>query len=346
MVGRIQRKDSSGTDGKEKKPIKRKRAAPVVSSTGVTVTECYCRKCMKMKKSGEFMKATDSIDSNGFMSICKDCISELYVRIYSTEHTIERALLRVCRMINLKYSEAAITTTLSHLNTQGKDPGDPSVVGIYKSKLIATQKTEMSKRDMTDDFTFREPSKTIITDENSIENSGEDEEFIIYLKRFWGEQLTNEQYAFLESELDRYKKTHKCGNASEESLLRQICFAELDIRECRQEGKSPDGAITRLQQLMKTASIDPAKAAIAGAGKSQETFSDFIATIEQNEPADYYKDKKLFKDFDNIEWYFKKYVTRPLKNFITQSRDFNVEQDDSDSEDDFENITSLGEDSE
>jgi hypothetical protein len=39
-------------------------------------------------------------------------------------------------------------------------------------------------------------------------------------------------------------------------------------------------------------------------------------------------------------------VTRPLKNFITQSRDFNVEQDDSDSEDDFENITSLGEDSE
>ncbi len=53
-----------------------------------------------------------------------------------------------------------------------------------------------------------------------------------------------------------------------------------------------------------------------------------MKVIEENEPASYYEDKKLFKDFDDIDFYFKKYVTRPLKNFVTQSRDFNVDTED------------------
>jgi len=35
--------------------------------------------------------------------------------------------------------------------------------------------------------------------------------------------------------------------------------------------------------------------------------------------------KGTFKDFDNIEFYFEKFITRPLKNFVMGSRDFNVE---------------------
>jgi hypothetical protein len=98
------------------------------------------------------------------------------------------------------------------------------------------------------------------------------------------------------------------------------------------EGKSTSGLVKEKQDLMKTASVDPAKTALAGSGRSQDTFSAFIKTIEENEPADYYKDKEMFKDFDNIDWYFRKYVTRPLKNFITQSRDFSVEVDDEENE--------------
>jgi len=93
-------------------------------------------------------------------------------------------------------------------------------------------------------------------------------------------------------------------------------------------GKSGDAsAIKRLQDLMKTASVDPGKASLANSGKAKETFSSFVKVIEENEPASYYEDKKLFKDFDDIDFYFKKYVTRPLKNFVTQSRDFNVESE-------------------
>ena len=98
---------------------------------------------------------------------------------------------------------------------------------------------------------------------------------------------------------------------------------------------------------MKTAAIDPNKANASGQGKGKESFSAFIKMIEETEPADFYKDKGLFKDFDNVEFYFEKYVTRPLKNFIMGSRDFNVEAEkEFDDEDDTFDINNIGLDDE
>ena len=82
--------------------------------------------------------------------------------------------------------------------------------------------------------------------------------------------------------------------------------------------------VKELQDLMKTASLDPAKASAINSGKSQDTFGGIVKLIEEAEPAEHYKDKELFKDYDNIVLYFYNYVTRPLKNFITGSRDFSL----------------------
>ena len=45
--------------------------------------------------------------------------------------------------------------------------------------------------------------------------------------------------------------------------------------------------------------------------------------IEQTTPAEYYKDQTLFKDFDGLGEYFKRMITRPIKNIIfgTDERD-------------------------
>jgi hypothetical protein len=337
-------KDEKPKKATKSKQITRKK---VTSITGLQISENWCRKCMKMLPVSKFYSCTTpELDSSGFLSICKDCINEMYLKHYDVEKSVDKTILKLCRLLNTKYDMNAVESTKAQINTYAEKGQEFSnVFGVYKGKLYQTQSSEIGKREV-EDLSFHEPVRTAITDDNSIDNSDEDAEFVIYLKRFWGEGLTYDQYEFLESELDRYKKTHKCDTATEESLLRQICFAELDIRENRTSSVSPDSAITRLQQLMKTASVDPAKAALAGSGKSQETFSGIISIIEQNEPADYYKDKKLFQNFDNIDWYFKKYVTRPLKNFITQSRDFNVEQDDDEGEDEFDNIIASNEDGE
>lgn len=299
---------------------------PVTTTTGVTITEVYCRKCMKYKKPVEFWEATDRfLDTNGKMSVCIDCCNEIHNVIFESDKDLTKSLLKACRILNVRYDAVALQATkemITSIIAKGADT--TKVFGLYKSKLFRKVNVRIDEKDFSEDFTFVEPPNLLV--EKPMQD--DDYEDAIDLKMFWGTNFEKEDYDWLEFELADWKKTHKCDTKAEETLLKEIVYKEWEIKKERAEGRDPSAKVKQLQELMKTASVDPAKTAAAGSGKSQDTFSAFIKTIESNEPAEYYKDKKLFQDFDNIDFYFKKYVTRPLKNFITQSRDFNVERED------------------
>jgi hypothetical protein len=316
-------------------PRKRKTNIDVsIPKIATGLTSCYCRKCQKNRNAKDFYEATDTfLDTNNKMSICRFCIRDIYESFYVKKKDIYDAIYQVCKIINVRYDSGKVDVTEKHIKTSEENGRlVEQVFGLYLSKL---KMTEFGSKDTSsEDFTFQDVIKH---DSERLDANLYADGVVYELEQFWGKKLTQEQYQYLEDEMARYKRTHKCDTAAEESLLRQICFAELDIRESREEGKSSSGSVETLQKLMKTASVDPAKTAIAGAGKSQDTFSSFIKMIEENEPADYYKDKDLFKDYDNIgPKYFEKYITRPLKNFVTQSRDFNIDEADDDIDDDID----------
>lgn len=285
----------------------------------------YCRKCQETKDETRFYKATDSlIDSNGFMSVCKTCCTDIYNAFFLEEKDISRTILRVCRILNIRYDTDAVDSTIQQVATYSeKGAVSDNIFGMYKSKLISVQKTRIGERGNTSDYTFEEPS--VLPPSVKLEG---DEKEIESLEQFWGIGFDYEDYSFLEKELSEWKKTSKCDTKAEESLLKEICHKQLDIRKKRLSGGVTGNLVKELQDLMKTAAVDPSKVSASQTGKSFDTFSNFIKVIEQNEPADYYKDKKLFADYDNIGFYFEKYVTRPLRNFVTLSRDFNVSDDD------------------
>lgn len=170
-------------------------------------------------------------------------------------------------------------------------------------------------------------SARIITPEEK-ESLGEGHEEILdsYIKE-WGKGFTLEQYEYLEYELNNCKKTLKCDTWSEDTLLKEICIKKLEIRDKRERKEDTKDDIKELQGLMKTCAVDPAKTSLANSSKALDAFGVWIKDIEEKSPAEWYKDKKKFKDIDGIDDYLKKYVTRPIKNFITGSRDFNVDKD-------------------
>lgn len=298
------------------------------SLDGEKITTCYCRRCMETKSPSHFLTATDTmLDRNGYMSICSECIDDLFDKIFATEHDVSKTILKLCRMLNVVFLEGAVQATIAHLTKEYDKNGKfEHVFGWYKSKV-----SSLSKINPVGTLTFSEP--LIIVSDNPVQNE-DDIEGMDYLKQFWGEGLELEDYIYLERELDDWKKTHKSTTKAEVTLLKELCFKELEIRKARATGQPVNDSLKQLQELMKTASVDPSKTNIANSGKSQDTFSSFIKIIEENEPADYYKDQKMFADYDNIGWYFEKYVTRPLKNFVTGSRDFDVSEESIDDEDD------------
>lgn len=321
--------------------VSRRKKQTVTSSTGIEIDKIFCRKCMKNLKPTEFFTAVDKdLDSNGFFSICKRCCDELYSGYYRIEHDVARAILQSCRKLNIKFDEASVESTVAQLKTYAdKGRQTDSVLGIYKGKLIANSKNNMSDKSSSIDLTFVEPS-VVLPPAHPLDDS----KTSFDLQQYWGDNYNFDDYQYLEREMSEWRKTHRCDTKAEETLLKEICHKSLEIRRQRLKngGGSTATLVKELQDLMKTASVDPSKTSSIGAGKSQETFSAFIKIIEENEPADFYKDKELFKDVDNIDWYFKKYLTRPLKNFITQSRDFNVEEDDEES--DFDSLEELTKD--
>lgn len=308
----------------------RSRRKTNISKTGESVKECYCRKCMKTLPTRYFFSAIDTfLDANGFFSVCKNCIHEIFENIYAVEKSLEITVLRMCRMFNMKYSQAAIDATLAQLETmKAKGNTDTPFFGIYRMKLVTTAG---AKNNADADLTYSEITQIVTNEQNNLREINP--EMVDHdVSEFWGDDYTVEEYKWLERTLANYMKTHKSDTQSELSLLREIVFIEFEIKQARKEKKSTATLVKNLQEIMKTAAIDPSKANAASSGKSQETFGAIVKMIEETEPADFYQDQELFKDYDNIRDYFIKYIVRPMKNFITSSRDFNINVEEDDDE--------------
>jgi hypothetical protein len=312
-----------------KKVVKKSKTKTKVKSnsttntTSSTVKKCYCRKCMKTKTENSFYVSTNKIiDSNGFMSICKECCNSLYDVMYAeSNHNTKVAIYKVCELLDIVYFSDAATAAISQLKTvltSGDAMGD-KVIGYYKGKITAFAGNRKHTGGLT--FAYSDPNPFTYENENG-ETSEEMDDAEMGMK--WGTNFTIEEYAFLERELSNWKASHVCNNHSELTLLQEICITKLNIRRARQNNVDTDKLVKELQALMKTAAIDPAKANVADSGKSLDAFGLWVEDIENFEPAEYFEDKELFEDYDGMGKYWNDHILRPISNLITTTRDFNI----------------------
>ena len=291
-----------------------KRIAKYISSTGVAITTCYCRKCMQMKKPEDFFETTDYfLDSNGRLSICKDCCNDMYEKFMETEGTYERTIMKMCRILNVKFD----TNAVAYAKKQIIEKDYKDSFGNYK-RFLTTGKSKFATRDQ--DLTYVEPSYEA---KEKINNSVD----IVdrkYLEGVWGKGLSKQDYDFLEEEYNRW--AGPIGNVThgEEVLIRDICSLQCRIRKAIAEGnfKLVDTLIESRQKIMKDGALTPALQSAANNGKNVDTFGAWLKDIETMMPAEWYKDKEKFRDMDGVEPDIAD-IKRGIKNFVTESRDFN-----------------------
>jgi hypothetical protein len=296
----------------------------------------YCRKCQENKKPTDFHDAVDHfLDKNGKFSICKECINLIFDGFMKTSgNSISESIYKTCRTVNVLYSEKVVESLKLHLSKNEEKGRSYEPFGLYKShlgKYLSLNKSILGI--FEENVVFMKP-------ENEKELEFESEDFKEYLKKFWGDSLLREDYEYLESELARWKKTHSCQNAAEETLLREICFNNLEIRKARTEGKETGTLVKKLQELMKTANLANQS---ASGNSQQETFGLWIKEIEQTTPAEWWEDHQIFKDVDGVIKYIENYFVRAIRNFITSTKDFRIDDFDSEEETDFEEENEVSE---
>lgn len=284
----------------------------------IIIEKAYCRICQETLNASEFYTATNPmIDQNGLMSICKTHCNEIFDNYFAIYNNLEVSLKLTCQDLDVRYSEDALKSAKTHMEslmTKGKKAD--KIFGYYKSKLSSTNKSNEKME------SFRYKDSNFLKQENfDIENEEIDDDLVL----FWGRGFNIDDIIFLEAELSAWKQTHKCDNQAEITLLREICIKILEIRQAREKGDGVGGLQKELQDLLKTASLDPAKANAASAGKSHDCFGIWVKDIEQFKPAEWYEQQEKYKDMDEFIPYIKNYIVRPIENFITGVRNFIVD---------------------
>ena len=238
----------------------------------IEVPKNYCRMCQKMLSLDNFYEATNPLlDKNGKMSICKEHCNSIYDMYFSIHNNLEIALQLTCEDLDVRFSKEALAQVKSHIESLiSKGKKAEAIFGYYKSKLSSTNKNNTKM----DSFRYKDSDCLNEIDINSINiNNMNSEEIDEDLILFWGKSFNLDDMIFLERELSNWKQTHKCDNHAELTLLREICITILEIRNQRAEGKPTKDLKKELQEIMKTASVDPAKANAASAGKSHECWA-------------------------------------------------------------------------
>lgn len=309
-------------------PIK-KAPETVTTKTGVAIETNYCRKCMKPLPVKEFHECVDAgfIDSNGLMSVCKNCTQDIYDEVFKETQSIEKTIHKMCVSLNTKYSNDAVEALKKQIFTlQESGKNVNAIWGVYKQKLTSTKKS-MDKSGL-EDMTYEDVATVFTSEELNIKKLPIPQS----VRDFWADEedtLKDEDIRFLEKKYASFNQGNATLPFNEVVLLQEVCFTMLKIKKLRANNDETEDAVTELQKLMKSLNITPGDNTTTS--KEDEAFGLWIRDIEMYEPAQWLlSDPRgdIYRDVGNTEEYFQKFTTRPAKNFITGSRDFNTENED------------------
>lgn len=143
----------------------------------------------------------------------------------------------------------------------------------------------------------------------------------------WGTGFKLAEYELLNRSHADLTKQIIADNVIQISLIKSLCVTKALETRAFQNGNMDDYLkLTKLyQETIKTANMKPNSSAADTLSDEQTVWGNFVKNVEDYSPAEIYKDKKLFADFDGIKNYFDRFIVRPFKNFFTGSSEMDKE---------------------
>lgn len=273
-----------------------------------------CIKCGKPFSERNFYKCI----SNDYSAIkhyplCKDCFN-LQFSIYSQDyHSDKKAMQRICMAYNIYYSDSCFDGAF--------DKNDKFSIGKYLRSLNLSQsKYKTFDDNLKEGFYFTGDCNGMNI--GLVEEEGTPEVDPKLVEK-WGVGFSYDDYDILESHYNMLKKNNPGITSNQEIFITSLCHLNMMmVKFLKTENYDSYAKVS--EQYSKTFTKAGLKTIQEIDMSSDDCWGEWVRRIEEYTPAEYYKNKNLFKDFDNIGDYFKRFVLRPLKNLMhgTTDRDF------------------------
>lgn len=270
--------------------------------------EYRCIKCGRNEtKPINFYKSNSALyDNNGYMPICKDCLAKLYNRYLLSFHDIHKAIKRICMAFDLYYNDNIVDSCLK--KSQATPP-----IGDYIKKLnLSNYKGKTFDNTIDECFLFDldEINSTLPEKDEDIKPITTIPESV---KMRWGSGLSDNDYKTLEEHYKYLKKANPDFDSNQEIFIMDLCQTKMQQIRAMKSGRTDD-YIKLTESYRKTFAQAGLKTTPDVAESNNESWGTWIGMISKYTPEEYYKDKTLYKDFDGIGDYFKRFVLRPLRN--------------------------------
>lgn len=290
-------------------------------------TKYPCCQCGTEYALTRYFKSSSGLFAGiGHLPICRDCLIREYKRYKIEYQSGQRAMQRLCMIFDIYFNAELFDSC---------PDDDSTIVGNYIRKTNLNQHKGMTFDTTIEEGFYFTGEKSSIDMEKRDE---EDEKEVIdpRLLEKWGGGLTSLDYKTLEEHYKLLKTTNpKCDN-NQEIFILDLCYTKMQQMRAVRESRVDDyNKLTEsYRKTFTQAGLKTVQDTNIG---NEDSWGTWLSRIAQYTPEEYYRSKKLYKDFDGIGDYVDRFVLRPLRNlmFGTQDRDHEFcVQDESEENDD------------
>ena len=256
-----------------------------------------------------FQKSNDVLfqSNNGYLPWCKECTDAYTAQMTALYCNNEELSIKdFCQRAGWNYDINALVASMETYSGHRSR----SRISHYAAKKnincdgrktwVDTLKYQFIKRG-NEVVTSKEQTKT---EESRVKGSSVD--------RF-GLGFTEMDYKNLDDHYFMLKKNNPNADNNQEIFIKSLCNINMLMVRALQSGDAKEYG-TLVEQYAKIFKQAGLKTIQETDNSGEETLGVTLAVISQYTPEEYYKDKTLYKDYDGLGDYIKRFITRPLRN--------------------------------
>ncbi len=295
--------------------------------------EYICVTCGKEYKrlDGNFPASQSELYAglNYHLPICKKCLDKLYEQYCVKFGDEDKAIRRICMKFDI-YWDQSLT------NASRKITKDRSRIHTYISRANLIQ-----YKDKTYDTTLDEEKTNTIDSLDEFRQAKEHGDIGVSERNIkkWGLGFSPDEFEVLNNHYKLLKEQTGDCDFTKETLIKDLCVIKVQqMRAMIDKDVDRYDKLTKLyQSTLASADLKPkstAKDLISN--NPDECWGNFEKIIETSSPSEYFKDKKIFDDFDHMDEYYKRFICRPTDNLRNgtkiMDKEFSIKANDNNDE--------------
>lgn len=259
--------------------------------------------------------------NNGYITVCSHCMDEYYTKLVELYDGNEAfAAQHLCRLFDIIYIDDVFAKAKPTTVNRSRWTNYLSLRNLKQVKQLGKTYTDGIKNEFVDGVRIDQEADANLPD-NPVSAAS--------LKR-WGTGLPTGDYKLLDEHYNMLKKNNPNCDSNQEIFIKSLCNLNVLMIKAMKKGDS-DKYVKLTDQYAKTFKQAGLQAFEEQDASNEDTFGVTLSLISQYTPEEFYKDKTLYSDYDQLGEYIDRHITRPLRNILTgsdtQDEEFFVPED-------------------